>query len=77
MDHDSRIGHPVCILPTETRTGIACEKPLGYSWFPRELGPMPVAWVRKQGNLVWHRQHSEVGSSVPLGQDLCLNMLTK
>lgn len=54
------------LYPSHGNPDWYCEKPLGYSWFPRELGPMPVAWVRKQGNLVWHRQHSEVGSSTPL-----------
>lgn len=38
-----------------------CSKPVGYSWFPKELGPMPRAWVEKQGNLVWYRQHNAVG----------------
>ncbi|KEF61011.1 uncharacterized protein A1O9_02575 [Exophiala aquamarina CBS 119918] len=38
-----------------------CSKPVGYSWFPRELGPMPRAWVEKQGNLVWYRQHNAGG----------------
>jgi hypothetical protein len=42
-----------------------CKKPVGYSWFPREIGPMPKAWVKTQGNLVWHRQHNEVGNPCP------------
>lgn len=36
-------------------------KPLGYSWFPMELGPMPVAWVRRTGNLVWYKRHEAGG----------------
>ena len=37
-----------------------CAKPMGYSYFPRELGPVPVAWARKTGNLVWFRRHESV-----------------
>jgi len=37
------------------------EKPLGYSWFPMEIAPMPKAWVAKRGNLVWHREHKDGG----------------
>jgi microsomal epoxide hydrolase len=36
-------------------------KPLGYSWFPREVVPIPKAWVSSVANLVWHRQHTEGG----------------
>lgn len=38
-----------------------CEKPLGYSWFPKELAPVPVSWVKTTGNLVWHRSHESGG----------------
>ncbi|KAF5004521.1 hypothetical protein FDECE_8988 [Fusarium decemcellulare] len=31
-----------------------CEKPLGYSSFPYELGPTPAAWLRKEGKLGGH-----------------------
>lgn len=37
-----------------------CKKPMGYSWFRRELGPMPVAWVKTTGNLVWSRHNEKV-----------------
>ncbi|KAB8349429.1 hypothetical protein FH972_023456 [Carpinus fangiana] len=36
-------------------------KPLGYSWFPLELAPLPKAWVSTVGNLVWHKQHESGG----------------
>lgn len=36
-------------------------KPIGYSWFPLELMPIPVSWVRHTGNLVWYKHHSEGG----------------
>lgn len=34
---------------------------MGYSWHPKELAPIPVAWVEKTGNLVWSRTHTEGG----------------
>ncbi|CAK1356652.1 unnamed protein product [Cercospora beticola] len=36
-------------------------KPLGYSWFPKEIAPIPKAWVATTGNLVWHKQHTKGG----------------
>ena len=37
------------------------KKPLGYSYFPMELGPIPKSWVERTGNLVWYREHTEGG----------------
>ena len=37
------------------------KKPFGYSFFPYELLPMPVALVAKSSNLVWHRRHTSGG----------------
>ena len=37
------------------------KKPLGYSWHPQELAPIPKDWVAKTGNLVWYRNHTEGG----------------
>lgn len=37
------------------------KKPLGYSYFPMELAPMPKAWVAATGNLVWSKQHDQGG----------------
>ncbi|KAK5685050.1 hypothetical protein LTS10_003125 [Elasticomyces elasticus] len=31
------------------------KKPMGYSWHPKELAPVPKDWVAKSGNLVWYR----------------------
>ncbi|CAH0022524.1 unnamed protein product [Clonostachys rhizophaga] len=45
-----------------------CEKPLGYSSFPHELGPTPVEWLRKEANLVWHRLHSKGGHFAAIEQ---------
>ncbi|KAF4444177.1 hypothetical protein F53441_11236 [Fusarium austroafricanum] len=36
-------------------------KPLGYSYFPYELAPMPRAWVQTTGNLVFSRMHERGG----------------
>ncbi|KAF2835079.1 alpha/beta-hydrolase [Patellaria atrata CBS 101060] len=36
-------------------------KPLGYSFFPYEVAPMPKSWVAETGNLVWHREHENGG----------------
>ena len=35
--------------------------PLGFSWFPKEICPVPKAWVERTGNLVWHREHERGG----------------
>ena len=39
-----------------------CKKPMGFSWFPMELGPMPVAWAEKSGDkLIWYKRHNSGG----------------
>ena len=40
------------------------DKPLGYSWFHKELAPVPVAWVRKTGKLEWYRRHNKVSREI-------------
>jgi microsomal epoxide hydrolase len=37
------------------------KKPFGYSWFPLELAPIPVSWVKTTGDLTWHRSHESGG----------------
>jgi microsomal epoxide hydrolase len=37
------------------------KKPMGYSWHPQELAPVPKAWAEKTGNLVWYKEHKEGG----------------
>ncbi|KAF2708440.1 alpha/beta-hydrolase [Pleomassaria siparia CBS 279.74] len=37
------------------------KKPFGYSYFPMELAPMPLAWVKASGDLVWYREHDRGG----------------
>ncbi|WRT68842.1 uncharacterized protein IL334_005823 [Kwoniella shivajii] len=36
-------------------------KPTGYSYFPKEITPVPVHWVEKVANLVWSREHESGG----------------
>ncbi len=45
-----------------------CEKPMGYSYFPKELMPTPVVWAKTKGNLVWNRQHDKVRSTHRIGE---------
>lgn len=35
-------------------------KPLGFSYFPVELFPVPKSWVETTGNLVFWREHQRV-----------------
>lgn len=37
------------------------QKPLGFSWNPKEITPMPISWVATTGNMVWHRRHPDGG----------------
>ncbi|KAJ7660255.1 Alpha/Beta hydrolase protein [Mycena polygramma] len=32
------------------------DKPVGYTWFPREIIPAPESWAKKEANLVFYRQ---------------------
>ena len=38
-----------------------CEKPMGYSSFPKEIYPSPRAWVETTGNLVWFKRQEKGG----------------
>ena len=66
--------YPRCIYPYRQFHGSAagnyaihanekyhCKKPMGYSYFPKEVAPIPKSWVATTGNLVWHKQHSKGG----------------
>ena len=37
------------------------KKPMGYSWHPKELAPVPKTWAATTGNLVWFKQHDMGG----------------
>lgn len=37
------------------------DKPVGYSWFPFELAPVPKAWAERTGKMVWFRAHEKGG----------------
>ncbi|KAK5994496.1 Putative epoxide hydrolase [Cladobotryum mycophilum] len=36
-------------------------KPLGFSWFPKEIAPVPKSWAETTGNLVFFKQHHSGG----------------
>jgi len=37
------------------------KKPMGYSWFPKDLTPVPISWVATSGNMVWFKRHEQGG----------------
>ncbi|CAF3994402.1 unnamed protein product [Adineta steineri] len=37
------------------------KKPFGFSWFPKEITPVPQSWAATTGNLVFFRQHTKGG----------------
>ncbi|CAK7218498.1 hypothetical protein SEUCBS140593_003567 [Sporothrix eucalyptigena] len=43
-------------------------KPLGFSWFHKEITPVPRAWVETTGQLVFYRQHDKGGHFAALEQ---------
>ncbi|SMY19264.1 unnamed protein product [Zymoseptoria tritici ST99CH_1A5] len=42
--------------------------PLGYSWHPQELAPVPRKWVAETGILVWYREHDSGGHFAAMGK---------
>lgn len=44
------------------------EQPLGYSYFPKELAPMPRSWVATTGNMKWSRSHDKGGHFAAMEQ---------
>lgn len=36
-------------------------KPMGFSWFPKELVPTPISWIATKGNLVYYNRHESGG----------------
>jgi len=45
----------------ELRQTLYVDKPVGYSWFPYELAPVPKAWAAKTGNMIFFRAHDMGG----------------
>jgi microsomal epoxide hydrolase len=41
---------------------------MGYSWFPKELAPIPRSWAATTGNLVFYREHDKGGHFAALEQ---------
>jgi pimeloyl-ACP methyl ester carboxylesterase len=37
------------------------DKPVGYSWFPKELAPVPRAWAEETANVVAFKSHEKGG----------------
>ncbi|PGH30164.1 microsomal epoxide hydrolase [[Emmonsia] crescens] len=44
------------------------KKSIGYSYFPKEICPTPVAWARKLGDMVFHKEHDKGGHFAALEQ---------
>ncbi|KIX94634.1 uncharacterized protein Z520_09680 [Fonsecaea multimorphosa CBS 102226] len=42
--------------------------PMGYSYYPMELIPIPISWVATTGNLVWSKIHKKGGHFAALEQ---------
>jgi len=42
--------------------------PFGYSYYPRELIPIPIEWVATTGNLVWSKVRDRGGHFAALEQ---------
>ncbi|CAA9960872.1 epoxide hydrolase [Pyrenophora teres f. maculata] len=45
----------------EANNMLYVDKPMGYSWFPYELSPVPKAWAEKTGKMVFFRAHEKGG----------------
>jgi microsomal epoxide hydrolase len=45
----------------ETKELLYVSKPVGYSYFPYELAPVPRAWAEKTGKLVFYKEHEQGG----------------
>lgn len=45
----------------EDKVLLHVDKPVGYSWFPFELAPVPKAWAERTGNLVHFKRHQKGG----------------
>src|SRR6266536_3360301 len=55
-------------VPEENRQNFRrkVKVPLGFSWFPKELVPIPKAWIATSGDLVFFREHDKVCLLLPL-----------
>ncbi|KAL4948276.1 Alpha/Beta hydrolase protein [Aspergillus filifer] len=57
-----RENNPIPRHPTPAITKeLYLHKPMGFSWFPKEIMPIPRSWIEKTGNLVHFKQHTEGG----------------
>lgn len=54
--------YPTTIHPyRDSRQTLYVDKPVGYSYFPYELAPVPRAWAEQTGNIVFFRSHEKGG----------------
>jgi microsomal epoxide hydrolase len=37
------------------------KKPFGFSYFPKELIPVPIIWAKQTGDLMWSKIHEKGG----------------
>lgn len=51
-----------------THQDLYIDKPFGFSWFPKELLPIPKAWIATTGNLSFFREHDTGGHFAALEQ---------
>ncbi len=42
--------------------------PFGFSYYPKEVTPIPIEWVATTGNLVWSKTHARGGHFAALEQ---------
>lgn len=45
-----------------------CKKPFGFSYFRKEIYPVPKAWIETTGNLVWFKKHDAGGHFAAMEQ---------
>lgn len=48
------------------------KKPFGFSFFPKELAPVPQAWAATTGDLVFYREHHSGGHFAAMERPLVL-----
>ncbi|CEJ57229.1 hypothetical protein PMG11_05930 [Penicillium brasilianum] len=56
-----RQNYPTPPIPASNDPRWYIHKPFGFSYFPRELAPLPRSWVETTGNLVFWGQHQKGG----------------
>ena len=52
----------------EAKETLYVDKPVGYSYFPFELAPIPKAWAERTGKMVYFKAHEKGGHFAALEQ---------